>query len=186
MQSKKMTIYRILIVGILIVLQAWWLVSSVLTLSSTSTVVSMILKVLSIVVIFVVINSRQNPSYKLAWVVPILMFPVFGGLMFVIFGTRRPTKRLRRRLNDSWAMLKPHIGENEEVLKKLKKENASVYGQALYLKKFADAPMWQNTQTTYFKSGEENFPYIIEELKKAKNFIFRQPPGWMCACSMMM
>ena len=77
MQSKKMTIYRILIVGILIVLQAWWLVSSVLTLSSTSTVVSMILKVLSIVVIFVVINSRQNPSYKLAWVVPILMFPVF-------------------------------------------------------------------------------------------------------------
>ena len=174
MQSKKMTIYRILIVGILIVLQAWWLVSSVLTLSSTSTVVSMILKVLSIVVIFVVINSRQNPSYKLAWVVPILMFPVFGGLMFVIFGTRRPTKRLRRRLNDSWAMLKPYIGENEEVLKKLKKENASVYGQALYLKKFADAPMWQNTQTTYFKSGEENFPYIIEELKKAKNFIFME------------
>ena len=102
------------------------------------------------------------------------MFPVFGGLMFVIFGTRRPTKRLRRRLNDSWAMLKPYIGENEEVLKKLKKENASVYGQALYLKKFADAPMWQNTQTTYFKSGEENFPYIIEELKKAKNFIFME------------
>ncbi len=61
MQSKKMTIYRILIVGFLIVLQAWWLVSSVLTLSSTSTVVSMILKVLSIIVIFVVINSRQNP-----------------------------------------------------------------------------------------------------------------------------
>ncbi len=62
MQSKKMTVYRILIVGLLIVLQVTWLALSVLMLSSTSRTISIVLNILSIIALFVVINSRQNPA----------------------------------------------------------------------------------------------------------------------------
>lgn len=172
MQSKKMIVYRILIVGALILLQVAWLVSALLMLSSTSAAINVFFRVISIIALFVVINSRQNPAYKLAWIVPILLFPIFGGLMFVLFGTRRPSKELRKKLNASWAKLAPCIEKNEDVLEEVSKESGTVYGQAKYLQDFANAPMWKNTQTMYFKSGEENFPYILEELKKAKHFIF--------------
>lgn len=174
MQSKKMIVYRILIVGALLLLQVTWLVLSLLTLSSTSTAVNAFFRVLSIIALFVIINSRQNPAYKLAWAVPILIFPVLGGLMFVFFGTRQPSKKLRGKLNATWEKLEPFIEKNTKILDEVGAESETVYGQARYLNDFANAPMWKNTQTRYFKSGEENFPYIVEELKKAEHFIFME------------
>lgn len=174
MQSKKMIVYRILIVGALILLQVAWLVSALLMLSSTSAAINVFFRVLSIIALFVVINSRQNPAYKLAWVVPILLFPLFGGLMFALFGTRRPSKKLRNKLKTSWAKIAPGIEQQPEVMEEVGRESETVYGQARYLRDFANAPMWKNTQTMYFKSGEENFPYIVEELKKAEHFIFME------------
>ena len=53
-------------------------------------------------------------------------------------------------------------------------ESETVYGQVRYLNDYANAPLWKNTLTKYFKSGEENFPYIVEELKKAEHFIFME------------
>ncbi len=90
MKSKKMIVYRILIVGALLILQVTWLVLSLLTFSNISPVVNAVFRITSIVVLFIVINSRQNPAYKLAWSVPILIFPLLGGMMFAFFGTRQP------------------------------------------------------------------------------------------------
>ena len=35
---------------------------------------------LSIVIVFIITNSKSNPSYKIAWIIPVMIFPVFGGL----------------------------------------------------------------------------------------------------------
>lgn len=174
MQSKKMTVYRILIVGFLILVQIAWFVLFLLSLTQYSVLISTVFTLLSILVVLVVVSSRQNPAYKLAWVVPILLFPLLGGLMFLFFGTRKPSRKLRGKLERSAARLRPFRCQDEEVLQRLKEEDRQAYGQAMYLKNFGGAPIWQHTQTTYFKSGEENFPYMIEELKKAEHFIFME------------
>lgn len=173
-QSKKMIGYRIVIVGSLILLQITWLVLSLLMLSSVSAGINAFLTLASIIALFVVINSKQNPAYKLAWAVPLLLVPVLGGLMFVLFGTKQPSKKLRKKLHDSWEKLEPYVGGDDTVMEELRAESGTVYGQSAYLRDYASSPVWKNTQTTYFKSGEENFPYIIEELKKAKHFIFME------------
>ena len=59
MKSKKMIVYRILIVGALLILQVTWLVLSLLTFSNISPVVNAVFRITSIVVLFIVINSRQ-------------------------------------------------------------------------------------------------------------------------------
>ncbi len=174
MKSKKMIVYRILIVGALLILQVTWLVLSLLTFSNISPVVNAVFRITSIVVLFIVINSRQNPAYKLAWSVPILIFPLLGGMMFAFFGTRQPSKKLREKLNASWKKLEHTIVQEPGILEQVEEESETVYGQVRYLRDFANAPLWKNTQTKYFKSGEENFPYIVEELKKAKHFIFME------------
>lgn len=174
MKSKKMIVYRIMIVGALLILQVAWLMLSLLTFSNISPVVNMIFRITSIIALFVVINSRQNPAYKLAWAVPILIFPLLGGMMFVFFGTRQPSKKLREKLNESWEKLEPLTAPTPGFLEEVWEESETVYGQVRYLNDYANAPLWKNTLTKYFKSGEENFPYIVEELKKAEHFIFME------------
>ncbi|MDE6874758.1 MAG: cardiolipin synthase [Lachnospiraceae bacterium] len=174
MKSKKMIVYRILIVGALIVLQVTWLVLSLITFSNVSPAINAFFRIISIGALFVVINSRQNPAYKLAWAVPILIFPLLGGMMFVFFGTRQPSRKLREKLNASWEKIAPLTEQEPDIIEEVGRESETVYGQVCYLKDFANAPLWKNTQTKYFKSGEENFPYIVEELKKAEHFIFME------------
>ena len=39
-----------------------------------------------------VLNNKSNPAYKIAWIVPILLFPIFGAL-FYFFGSNKPAGR---------------------------------------------------------------------------------------------
>ena len=57
-----------------------------------SALFSGILNLLSILVVLYIVYKDGNPAYKLAWVVPILAFPIFGGLLYVAMGN----KHLRR------------------------------------------------------------------------------------------
>jgi cardiolipin synthase len=37
----------------------------------------------SIVVVLRLINNKSNPAYKIAWIIPIMLFPIFGGLFYI-------------------------------------------------------------------------------------------------------
>lgn len=41
----------------------------------------------------------MDPSYKVSWVLFIALLPLFGGLMYVLFGNKRPTRFIRDKLN---------------------------------------------------------------------------------------
>ena len=38
--------------------------------------------VISIIVVVVIINSKSNPSYKIVWIIPVLIFPVLAPCLF--------------------------------------------------------------------------------------------------------
>ena len=40
-------------------------------------------------------NTTSNPAYKIAWLIPILLFPIFGGLLSLLFGKYRMTRKQR-------------------------------------------------------------------------------------------
>ena len=40
----------------------------------------------SILVVLWIINARTDPGYKIAWIVPILLAPLFGGLVYLLSG----------------------------------------------------------------------------------------------------
>ena len=71
---------RLVIVGLLIALQAVFLVVFIWRLSSYFVFLYGALLVLSILVTLWLVNKNDNPSYKLAWIIPIMTFPMFGGL----------------------------------------------------------------------------------------------------------
>ncbi|MFR9001202.1 MAG: PLDc N-terminal domain-containing protein [Anaerobutyricum soehngenii] len=55
-------------------------------------------------------NRSDNPSVKLGWIVVILLFPLFGGLLYLTIGGKQPISYLRKKLE-------PMIEESERHLK---------------------------------------------------------------------
>ena len=88
-------------VAYLILLQLLFLLSVVSILSAYSRFINQILNLLSIVMVIYIMNKDENPSYKLAWIVVIMLVPIFGGLLYLLFGGQKVPKALMRRDHES-------------------------------------------------------------------------------------
>lgn len=65
---------------------------------------------LSFAAVIWIIASRNHPDYKIAWIVPIMALPVFGGLLYLLFGGNRLSQRSRRRLGKLEELQRPRHG----------------------------------------------------------------------------
>lgn len=55
------------------------------------------LVLVSLVVLGIILNSRMQIEYKLAWTIPIMLAPLFGGTFYLLFGSRTGTRRQMER-----------------------------------------------------------------------------------------
>ena len=165
---------RVFVVGLIILVQLLWGISMLTKLTEYSATLNIVLAFLSILAVLYIINKDDNPAYKLAWIIPILVFPLFGGLLYLLFGDKRPTKRMRIQMDKASAKISAFSVAEEDLLEKVQKEDKTAYGQMRYINDFAHYPAYRNTESYYYKSGEECYPVFLEELKKAKHFIFME------------
>lgn len=169
---KKILLSRIFIVGVLIIIQIIWFVNFMLNLTSESWWIQILMRGLSFFALIFVINRKDNPAYKLAWSVPILAFPIFGGLLYLMFGGKKPAIRMRTQIDHSWKRLSKEIAQDSTVLNTIESLDKKVRGQVGYIVNNSGYPVYENTQMKYYESGEVNFPDMIEALKSAEKFIF--------------
>ena len=77
---------RIIVSALLLSLQLgflFWVLYNVTAKSAALYVLSMIAGIITVVYI---VNRRGNPSHKIAWIIFILVFPVFGISVFLLWG----------------------------------------------------------------------------------------------------
>lgn len=169
--SKILT--RKVITSVLIALQIIWWVMMLFQVSSIFPRINAVFSVIGVFVVIYIINKDTNPSYKLAWILPIMVFPLFGVLIYLLYSNKRPSKYLRKRFKKSEEVLVKNLKEHdlrqdEDVLEQIEGRDAS---RASYLLR-TSYPVYGDTETEYFSSGEALFPHIIEEISKAEHFIF--------------
>lgn len=168
----KLIFSRLFIVGVILALQVGWIVLFLVRLGQYSTLITALFNVISALVVLYIINKEDNPIYKLAWVIPILLFPLLGGLLYLSMGNKKPSRKLRRKLEKQYIATKPYLVQQEAVIQEIKKKNKQVALQSSYIRRVTNFPIYKNTLAEYYKSGEENFPVMLEELRKAKHYIF--------------
>lgn len=174
MKIFKPLMSRVIIVVMLILIQVLWGLSLLTKLTEYSDELNIVLAIISVFVVLYIINKADNPAYKLAWTIPILLFPLFGGLLYLMFGDKRPSKAMRIVMDKVSMRFKPYLMQQEELLQRIKEEDKSAYGQAKYINDCAHFPIYEHTEASYHKSGEECFPMFLEELKNAKHYIFME------------
>jgi cardiolipin synthase A/B len=130
-----------------------------------------ILVVLSYITVIVVLNRDDNPSYQLIWTIVILFIPLFGGILYLLFGGKKIPKALRKEmvLKDS---TKPYldVGKNS-LIHSIPTELHRWVKLMMYLETQTYFPLFENTQTKYLPIGEDKFVMMMEALRSAQKFI---------------
>ena len=99
--------------------------------------------------------------------------PYAGAVLYLLYAqkiTTKGKKALRRNIINK--KLKEGRLDSSSTLDEIKKKDEDVYIVANKLYKQSYASIYKNTSFEYFPLGENGFPVMIEELKKAKKFIF--------------
>lgn len=160
---------RTVVTALLIVIQVAWLAALLLQLGNSLPAIQTVLRILSLVAILFVIKSDMNPSYKIGWILLIAVLPILGGLMYVFFGNKRPTKNMREMLRAQLEKSAEYLGTQESITGEL---DGGAAGLFKYLEGSAGYPTAKNTTVRYYRVGEEMYADLLPELEKAEKFIF--------------
>ncbi len=123
---------------------------------------SIVFYVISIIIVIYLIAKEENPYYKISWIIPILVFPLFGGLFYLFYRQRNLGSRvLKRHLNIDLNRY-DYVNTYENILKTKKSH---------YLDQ-QNWPAYQNTKTEFLGSGEIMFERMLKDIREAKKYIF--------------
>ncbi len=130
-----------------------------------------LMEILAIVMVFRIVNDDANNSYKLSWIIIILLLPFIGVLFYLTYGKGRSLpKRKIKKIN---AYLKDKIPTNNN-LDELYNLDYRYHKMATLLHKSSKYPVYKNTQTDFFSDGKEMFDMMIQDMKKAEKYIFME------------
>lgn len=169
---SRLLFSRVAITALCLLIQIAILVSVLVWLGTYSTPILGSLSLLTVIVIVYILNSESNPAYKLAWIIPVTLLPALGSLMYLYvkldLGSRAAKGLLGLVLQETAA-----FGKTEpEVAEALQAEDSSVGQLAHYIDKTGGYAAYRNCAVSYFPVGEDAFPVMLEELRKAERFIF--------------
>lgn len=125
----------------------------------------------SVLAVLWIIGGRSNPSYKIAWIIPILIFPIFGGILYLMFSGDKKNKWIRRSTAGMEREMRAALSA-DFAAERVSSLGEEAVLQSRYLEKNALCPVYENTLTDYFSQGEDMFEAMLEELKQAEKYIF--------------
>lgn len=126
---------------------------------------------ISVATVIVIVNRSMTPESKVTWLI-VTFVPVFGPLLYIMFGERRLSKKELKQLQELNSIAF-HENNGQQLHLQLQETDKSAYGiiNAL-LHMDSNAEVYEHTDSQFFASGEEMWQQMLEDLKRAEKFIF--------------
>ncbi len=129
--------------------------------------------------------ENREPAETFAWIFIIIIFPIFGFFIYMMFGRNwKNSYDHKRRLPQFEAknlvnLFKPLTDLQDQAIQQLKK-NSSVYQDDLMtlLYRNSRALLTTNNKVKIFHDGKSKFESLFEDIKNAKQFIHLQYFIW--------
>ena len=131
-----------------------------------------VLNIISFIVCIYLINKNEKAGFKLTWIFLIMLFPFFGGILYIVLNFWSNPKKIRRELNKNISDSRSAFFLSGNRFDELIKMHPDFRPTAFYLQEYAGFPVYGNTKPEYFPSGESFFSRVLEELEKAEKYIF--------------
>lgn len=171
---RKILFSRLVITIMLVAAQAYFLFSTFYWLSSYMPVISILLTLLSAAMLIYLVNRDIDPAFKLTWAIPLCVFPLLGGLLYVYVEGDFITRAFKKIVNHRIEEGKPFLQQDREIRKNLNEKTCSMSAISRYVESVGGFPTYGNTRVTYFPSGEDKFADLLPELERAERFILME------------
>ena len=167
----KIIFGRTLVIVLMIVLQILVLLGSFILLGLRYPFIWEGMNLLGGILIIFIINRDEPTEFKLSWIIPLCLFPVFGALIYVFvagnFSGIGLKSKLGRRMKETEGML----ACSAETKAAVEKCPDSFKGFSHFMGT-SGFPVYHNSTAVYYPLGEDKFEDLLVELKKAEKYIF--------------
>lgn len=117
------------------------------------------------------VNCKGKNEFKLTWLVPIMIFPLFGILAYLLYHTNIGGSIQKYRLSQLKDITKIYSPTQERVSEILE-EYPQSKRLCNYLIQSGNYYPHDKNSVKYFPSGEAFFPSLLKDFENAKKFIF--------------
>lgn len=164
--SRSVTLISMLFLQIfLILIFANFINTSFLTVYGFTNILASILAIY-------IYNLDELPDFKMSWIYPMMLLPIFGVLLYVFMKSQSGSRLINKRINEIVKKTEDKLVQNEDLVEEIKEKDKLFATNVNYLSKHAKYPIYDNSVVSYFTSGEELLPELLEDMKNAKEFIF--------------
>ena len=117
-----------------------------------------------------IIASDDNPDYKVPWLFFILVLPIAGFMLYLLFYSRKLKPKYIRRLRELRKQTAPV--QDADAVAALEKRDPVIAADARMLCGISGSRLYQGTAQRYYPSGEAMWGQLLADLQGAKQFIF--------------
>ena len=163
---------RTAVVVVLVLIQFAMMVGLVTYLRNFVIPIYAVLFLISTGVVIYIINQKGNPAFKITWILCILVFHVFGTIFYLFAKFQLGTKVMEAKLDSLRVETREYLSQDRQIVDALRINKPANANLSYYLYNQLGFPTYRNTAVEYFPLGDDKFPVLLRELKKAEHFIF--------------
>ena len=164
---------RLVITLVLLLLQVFWLFALFNWLSDYAKWFNGAGIALSVIMCLALIGQDSTvPEFKLSWMILFCVMPVQGGLLYLLWGDKRPALGLRHRQERADTAMRPYLQTDPAAEARLRAADPRAAETAKYLHDYAPAPVCGGTAATYYPDGQSMFADMLTALQGAQHSIY--------------
>lgn len=171
-QNNLSGMLRVLLTALIVMVQFLVILFLPFWLQSVTVYFYFILELCSIVAIVTLVNKKQSPSFRIAWISIVMILPVAGFVLYYLWGREGGKKKQL----DEYILRQISYGENflsqdEDVAIEYVVKNP-VAGRMVKYMMSEGFPLAAGNDVKYYPMGEDAFEDIFVALENAHKYIF--------------
>ncbi len=160
---------RLFIVTLSFIFQVVFSMSLGALLSEFVLIIRIVYFILCLLLVLEITKNTKSLSANLPWIILILLMPAAGTMLYLFIGNDLHSSKTLKKVNKEVDFARKYYIQDEEILKDINNNNLD---KLKYLATNASFPVTKHNVVKYFPLGEIAYEKMLEELKKAKKYIF--------------
>jgi cardiolipin synthase len=103
MKFIKWLFSRIAIAGLLLLLQIFLFVYLLFINNKIGSYLYLGMDIISALIVLYLINKSYEPTQKLSWLVVVLVLPIVGPMLYLLFSSNSISKKYNRKKQERWS-----------------------------------------------------------------------------------
>ena len=173
-EQVKNSIGRLMIAVIAIAAEVLFIAMLISNLKEKYTILATVFRIIALVIVIAISTKSASASFKLPWVVLIMLNPIIGVTIYFMVGLSGSTRKMRARFLNVDNELFPLLNDDKTVLDEIGEKDLGIANVFRYVSKKAFFPAYSDSNIEFYGEAREALAAQKEAMRNAENFIFME------------